>query len=140
MKAYSELLMVCSSALIVVSQPKESWYKDEGGKNNYNEMTVMVSRLSRGDRIDARLRLVLDVVFCACTCVLSSAVWHQITPVAARMVPSFLSIALVLFLCVKRWLLVTFFFCTLGLHTIGFAYYTYLKTKTTAHSLFSSLG
>ncbi|CAN0212978.1 unnamed protein product, partial [Ectocarpus sp. 8 AP-2014] len=41
-KADSEPIMVCRSALTVVSQPPESWYKDEGGKNNCIAIEAMV--------------------------------------------------------------------------------------------------
>ncbi|CAN0474186.1 unnamed protein product, partial [Hapterophycus canaliculatus] len=41
-KAYSEPIMVCRSALTVVGQPPENWYKDEGGKNNCISIDVMV--------------------------------------------------------------------------------------------------
>ncbi|CAN0185240.1 unnamed protein product [Ectocarpus sp. 12 AP-2014] len=41
-EADSEPIMVCRSALTVVSQPPESWYKDEGGKNNCIAIEAMV--------------------------------------------------------------------------------------------------
>lgn len=43
-KADSESLMVCRSALAVVTQPPELWYKDEGGKNNCIEICVQVKK------------------------------------------------------------------------------------------------
>ena len=42
MKASSEPLTVCQSALTVTGQPPDSWYKDEGGKNNCIDIAVQV--------------------------------------------------------------------------------------------------
>lgn len=41
-KADSDPLMVCRSALAVVNQPPDCWYKDEGGKNNCIDICVQV--------------------------------------------------------------------------------------------------
>lgn len=48
LQADSEPLIVCRSALAVVGQPPECWYKDEGGKNNCIEISVQV-RMSQAD-------------------------------------------------------------------------------------------
>eukprot|EP00752_Nemacystus_decipiens_P009252 g8265.t1 len=47
-KADSEPIMVCRSALHVVTPPPDNWYKDEGGKNNCIAIDVMVREKSPG--------------------------------------------------------------------------------------------
>lgn len=46
LKASSESLTVCQSALTVTGQPPDSWYKDEGGKNNCIDIAVQVCLVS----------------------------------------------------------------------------------------------
>eukprot|EP00904_Undaria_pinnatifida_P007326 jgi/Undpi1/3723/HiC_scaffold_16.g07092.m1 len=48
LKASSETLIVCKSALTVTGQPPDSWYKDEGGKNNCIDIAVQVREKASG--------------------------------------------------------------------------------------------